>query len=70
MGETSPEIWTAVQGEWDSGKYNHREWFYDGPLGKWVGYRVAYQLAKRMLNNEFDLRRSLQATAEEGKKAL
>jgi hypothetical protein len=65
--ELSSEIWKRVEEEWANEEYNHGEWFFEGPLGKWVGYRVGYHLAKKLLKDSFDLRQSVLATAEQGK---
>lgn len=68
-GEVSDKAWQHVRAEW-SQKYNHPEWFFDGPLGKWIGYRAGYQLAKRMLDGKFDLKSSIHAADQDGLAAL
>lgn len=35
---------------WDDTGYDHNEWFFDGPYGRWVGYSLGYELAKNTLN--------------------
>ncbi len=47
--------------EWKSKDYNHYEWFYESPNGKWIGYALGYMLAKRQFP-EFNLTESLTAS--------
>lgn len=47
--------------EWNSDKYYHYEWFYDGPNGKWVGYSLGYKLAKQHFP-KFNLKQSVTKT--------
>lgn len=53
------ETLKAALEEWDNATYNHREWFFNGPHGKWVGYAIGYKLAKLLFKDGFDLSRSI-----------
>jgi hypothetical protein len=44
----------ALKG-WNDKDYNHGEWFFGGPYGKWVGYGLGYQLAQKLFADTFDL---------------
>lgn len=69
-GKVPPAVWKQVRRLWNDHDINHEEWFLKGPLGKWVGYRTGYHLAKRILGNSFNLHRSIHTTDRQGKVAL
>ena len=56
--------------EWDSETYDHGEWFFDGKLGKWVGYALGTRLAKELYKDGFDLSNSIHITPAEAKSSL
>lgn len=68
--EITPEIWNEVRKHWDDELYNHPEWFLDGPLGKWVGYRAGYRLVQQALGGKFDLRQSVMIDEDTAKRSI
>jgi len=71
-------LWTLVDvtdallekafAQWNDAAYNHREWFYQGPLGRWIGYAIGYKLTEKIFEDGFDLKKSLYATAADVRK--
>jgi len=55
----SKKIVKAASEAWSDKNYNHSEWFFEGPLGKWAGYGIGYKLAKELFMDGFDLKRSV-----------
>ena len=48
--------------EWDSDTYNHFDWFFEGEFGRWVGYTIGFQMAKLLLGDDIDIKKSLKLT--------
>lgn len=69
-GAIDDSILELVKKQWGDTKYNHAEWFFNGPHGKWVGYRAAYHIAKKIFGDSFDLGRSVKISADESLKLL
>lgn len=44
--------------DWVLKDYNHNEWFFDGPDGKWIGYSLGLELVKNQFPT-FDLGKSI-----------
>jgi hypothetical protein len=68
--DVSGELIKKALEEWDSSKYKHQEWFFDGPLGRWIGYGLSYRMVSGYCKNGFDLPSSLTATEKDLKKFL
>ena len=65
-GTVRQQVYDRARQEWDKDDgYNHAAWFYDGPFGKWIGYKLAYRLGKQFFKDGFDLEQSLTVTADE-----
>ena len=60
----SVEALAEAKKEWNSQSYNHQEWFYDGPYGRWIGYSLGYELAKKYFA-QFDIEASISLDAKE-----
>lgn len=60
----------AAEKEWDDKDYNHEDWFYQGPYGKWVGYGIGYKLAQKIFAEGFDLAKSINIKPEEVRRSL
>ena len=60
----------AAHKDWNNPEYNHSEWFFEGPYGRWTGYGIGYQLAKKLFINDFNLERSIAITPDEVKSLL
>jgi len=45
--------------EWDTEYYDHSEWFFDGKMGRWIGYSIGYLIAKKIYKSGIDLKDSL-----------
>lgn len=56
--------------EWDSSKYDHKNWFYKGTMGRWIGYGLGYGIVRAYLDNTFNLKESLFAKAEDMKQCV
>lgn len=54
----------AALRQWNDIDYNRREWLFNGPFGKWVGYGIGYGLAKRLFEKGFDLSKSISIKAD------
>ncbi len=50
---------------WDNQNYDHNDWFYKGPHGKWVGYGIGYLLATKLFADGFNIARSVTVTPGE-----
>jgi uncharacterized protein YjaZ len=50
--------------EWGNTDYNRKEWFFDGPLGKWVVYSLGVKLAEELYAGGFDLKDSILITLD------
>lgn len=50
---------TAARLAWNDTNYNHANWFFEGTYGRWVGYAIGYQLAKKLFDSGFELERSV-----------
>lgn len=48
----------AAAAAWNT-SYDHQEWFYDGPLGKRIGYSLGFALVTRASLGTFDLQASI-----------
>lgn len=68
--KVSQETIDAAKKEWDNAEYNHSEWFFEGPHGKWAGYGIGYQLAKKLFADGFDLERSILITPDEARSSI
>ncbi|MEX2429793.1 MAG: DUF2268 domain-containing putative Zn-dependent protease [Patescibacteria group bacterium] len=66
----APKVWRQIEQQWDNEQYNHAEWFFDGPFGKWAGYRAGYWLVKQALNDTFDLEQSVQLKDDAAKRFI
>lgn len=57
----SPESVSRAKKEWSDRRYDVNDWFTDpqGSMGRWAGYRLGYELAKRYFADGFDLRESV-----------
>lgn len=53
-----PTIIRRAKEEWNNANYNHFDWFFEGEMGRWLGYTIGYKLAKQLYSNEFDLAQS------------
>jgi uncharacterized protein YjaZ len=67
--EVSQEIRMQARQEWNSETYNHAQWFFDGPHGKWTGYSLGYELAKKKLP-QFNLESTITLRSSELLEAL
>ncbi|HUC86889.1 MAG TPA: DUF2268 domain-containing putative Zn-dependent protease [Candidatus Saccharimonadales bacterium] len=54
----SVEALDEARKQWGSKDYDHSQWFFNGPHGKWIGYSLGYTLAKKSLP-QFDLKTSI-----------
>lgn len=61
----SKEIILQAKKEWFSDNYNHAEWFFESKNGRWLGYSIGYEIAKRIYKGKFDLTNSLDITAKD-----
>lgn len=64
---------TAIEAalkEWGSLDYNHTDWFFKGAHGRWVGYGIGYQLAKKIFENDFSLEKSISITPDDAENLL
>lgn len=57
----SSESVARAKKEWSNQRYDAYDWFTDpqGSMGRWAGYRLGYELAKRYFKDGFDLRESV-----------
>lgn len=69
-GRISQQVYDQARRQWNERSYDHQAWFFDGPLGKFVGYRLAYRLATKYFSADFDLARSLSTKKRDFKKFL
>jgi uncharacterized protein YjaZ len=63
----------AIKGslkQWDAKDYNHSEWFFQGPHGRWVGYGLGYRLAQKIFADGFDLAKSVTIQPSEARELL
>lgn len=69
-GSISQQTYDQARRDWSKKSYDHRQWFFTGPLGKWVGYRLGYRLVKECFKEGFDLKKSLELRAKDVKPLL
>ena len=48
--------------DWDNDQYDHIDWFFDGKYGRWVGYTIGFQVARLLLGDGIDIKKSLELT--------
>lgn len=53
--------------QWADEKYDHKQWFFDGNLGKWAGYALGTKLATELYGSNFDLEDSIKITPARAK---
>jgi len=53
--ELNESMILAAQKEWNSKTYNHSEWFFEGNLGRWVGYSIGCIIAEELYKSKFSL---------------
>lgn len=68
-GDISDDIMDELFKSWSDDSYNHAGWFFNGPHGKWIGYRAGYMLSKRLFPT-FDFDRSITINADEFLRAV
>jgi len=68
--DISEDLIQKTINKWGSATYSHKEWFYKGSMGRWIGYSVGYRLVKKYFKHGFDLTSSLTCTAKEIRKFL
>ncbi len=69
-GPVSQQAYDQAKKDWSRRDYDHQAWFLKGPLGKWIGYRIAHRLGKEFFRNGFDLQTSLSVRTAVFKKLL
>jgi len=57
--ELTKSMVQAAKQEWDNNTYNHSDWFFEGKLGRWVGYSIGYQIATELYKTKFSLEDSV-----------
>ena len=60
----------AAQKEWNSKTYNHSDWFFEGKLGRWVGYSIGYKIAEELYEAKFSLLDSVKIQPKDAKPIL
>lgn len=63
--ELSEAMVSNVLSEWDNEQYDHKDWFFNGKLGRWVGYSIGYNAAKELYKGGFNLGDSLEVKPEQ-----
>lgn len=54
----SQSIIEKVRNEWDHSNYSHFDCFFEGEMGRWIGYTVGYKIVKQIYKDKFDLAQS------------
>ncbi len=60
----------AAQKEWDNNTYNHNDWFFEGKLGRWVGYSIGYKIASELYKAKFSLEDSVKVHPKDARLLL
>jgi hypothetical protein len=51
--------------EWNDTNYNHFDWFFEGEMGRWLGYTIGYEIVKQIYSKKFDLAKSFTINLDE-----
>lgn len=64
------DVLTDALDNWENKNYNHNDWFFRSDKGRWIGYTIGYQLAKKLYKNGFNLENSLNIRPNEVKEIV
>ena len=63
------DMYKKALNEWENASYSHKDWFFQGAYGRWIGYSIGFRLAQLFFREGFDLKKSLYCTADDLRKS-